>query len=299
MFNGLGKFSNSKVLVVCNDAGASNLLLHITAKFKLAEYVLSGPAEEIYKNLNGQRCVQGDLNQIDKYDAIFLGANGSIGVDNTASEIINAAKKLNIPTYGIIDNWTNFKNRWEVNPDYVACTDIYAFLLGIIEFGLRIRLQKNEYLKTLKHKTNFFKDCGSSKQDTALFLCQIIESRSSHDPKFEKCLCSLKMCDFKIYGIKKLKVRPHPADSNPLCLELIHQDGNTGIDIEISRDSDLVTDIGASQLIIGFNTYSMYIARRLHKKVRTVKRGNWKEIRPRYKGLIYRKQESLKYQEIN
>lgn len=285
MFESSSKFANSRVLVVCKDAGSSNLLIQIAKNLKGAEYILSGSAIEIFKNNNGNPFIEGDSNDITGYEAIFLGANGSVGKDTFAHRIICDAQKLQIPTYGIIDNWENYKKRWKTRPKFIICTDWYAYARCILVFRTRVKLHKNYYVNSLKSQLKMLQLKNIEQEKHGLFLCQIIEDGSSHDRERKKCLCALQNVALERYGISKLLVRPHPANMQPQCVEILYQEKCSGVDFELSVNTELASDLSKSKLVIGYNSYAMYVSKKMHLKTRSVLGRNWLEIRPKYRKI--------------
>lgn len=159
----------------------------------------------------------------------------------------------------VIDNWCNYKNRFQRRGRYlwpveVITTDDFAYEKAMIEIGRFCRVSQCEWsdAKRLAMSVKGFK------KGVTLVVAPPVESVS--DEEWEK----LRKDVYK----KKVCIRTHPRDCHPNTLKRLFEE--KGVEGEISN-RELVDDLESCDEVIGFDSYTLYIARLCGKRVKVLR----------------------------
>ena len=126
------KFSDifdSSLSVVCNDAGAANLIVNWLDGYKHNVFpCMEGPAKKIWNSkFPNSKLLALDV-ALEKSRVLLSGTGWSSNLEHNARVQANMSKMTNI---AVIDHWTNYKERFirntkEVLPDSILVSDKYA-----------------------------------------------------------------------------------------------------------------------------------------------------------------------------
>lgn len=264
------------ILVSAHDAGGANQLLYRFLESAGVEFVLTGPASRIASELGIKHSQAFDFDSIGNYSRIYVGSNSA---NQLSDLILSEALKLKISTTGVLEHWVNFEQRWDLLPDLIEVQDFRAFLGGLYYFKYKVRLRKNFYLEHLKE--NFVEQIGS--QSTLLVVLQPMPGGFNHE--IDNCFCSnvLKLIN-RFPHIQKIILRQHVETDASICLIFLSQ--KLAVPVSIAEIySSLQTDISCAKFVLGLDSYAMYVARQLGRKVFTISRSRRSKFAPKYKYL--------------
>ena len=271
-------FTGSRVIgVVCNDAGASEIISEIAiilqSDFKIL-YHLSGPAEDIFhrKGMFEKSIPLDDL--ILMADTIVTGTGWQTSLERDARE---TAKRMSKKSFAVLDHWQEYRNRFRdpngefTFPDEILVTDTLALTLASAQIPeVPIQLIRDFHIDRLIKQLN---DTTFIKQDDLLPILYLSDGQPySIDSEFSQINQIAKLSKFrnKIETVSdaplaQISIRPHPADIswNSPPSEIL------GISIKIANGTLLET-IVKSSLVIGTDSMAMYIAMRLGKRTLTL-----------------------------
>lgn len=271
-------FSGSRVIgVVCNDAGASEIISEIAIILQSnleILYHLSGPAEDIFrrKGLFEKSIPLKSL--IQKADTIVTGTGWQTSLERDARE---TARKLSKKCFAVLDHWQEYRSRFRkpngefTFPDAILVTDTLALTLASAQVPeVPIQLIRDFHIDRLIKKLN---DTTLMKHHDLLPILYLSDGQPySVESKFSQINQIAKLSKFKNLvanfseaPLTQISIRPHPADiswnSPP---PEIH-----GISIRIANGTLLET-IAKSSLVIGTDSMALYIAMRLGKRTLTL-----------------------------
>ena len=155
IFKGMEKIKNSKIGIVCHDAGGaeiiSNWVYFNNSKNKFY-YSLKGPSLKIFKknkiffkNLNLRELIK-------KIDILFAGTSLK---SYHEIEAIREAKKKGVKIYSFLDHWINYKERFLRRkkfffPNIIVVSDKYSFNIANKIFDCPVVKEKNFYFERVK-----------------------------------------------------------------------------------------------------------------------------------------------------
>jgi hypothetical protein len=270
--------SKSKILVSAHDLGGANQLLYSPIGDK-AHYKLSGPAKQVADKLRLENQIQADNFNISEFSKLIVASNADF---QTSDQLLNDATKLGITTIGYLDHWVNFKDRWLITPDKVIVTDIMAFWNAAIVFGFKVRLHRNHYFNSLKEGFRLFQ--GDVNDSQALFIVQPIAFADQHDTDTLKCVCGAVKRFLEKHLVNEILIRDHFTTFSLDCTRALEAEYPSIIFSKSDWEAPLERDIFRSKYVIGYDSYALYVARKLGKRVFTTgKRRAW--VSPRYRRL--------------
>lgn len=271
-------FSDSRVIgVVCNDAGASDIISEIAIilqhDLKIL-YHLSGPAEDIFhrKGLFKKSIPLASL--ILKADTIVTGTGWQTSLERDARE---TAKRLSKKCFVVLDHWQEFRSRFRepngefIFPDEILVTDTLALTLASAQIPeVPIQLIRDFHIDRLVKQFNDTTMIIHHDLLPILYLSDgqpySVESEFSQINQIAKLSrFTNSVANFSSAPITQISVRPHPADIswNPPPQEIL------GITIKMENGTLLET-IAKSSLVIGTDSMALYIAMRLGKRTLTL-----------------------------
>ena len=263
----LGNLIKKNLLVICNDAGGANLIYFFLKEKKLKyNYFLEGPAKKIFKkNLTNSNKNLKVL--INKADIIFLGS-GKGNLEYKALKIANFLKKYSVV---FLDNWVNFKIRFDrknnfLLPNEIWVFDEYAHILAKKTFNKKV---------IIKRKKNYFFEFLKKKKINILNKNKLIYFSSNYD-SFKKFSSLNKNFDIKILknflekanivknvlNIKNLKIDilPHPSENTTKYHYISKKYLNF---VKILYKKKLVNIIRNYNYAASTNSYALYMAKKL------------------------------------
>lgn len=266
-----------KLLIAAHDAGGANQLICRFRGNKEADFFLTGPAASIADSIKLNYSSSLDLNQIRKYDLVYVGSNSK---PQLSDRILSSALSQEIETVGVLEHWVNYSTRWDVLPDRVEVQDIRAFVGGLLTFGLRIRLSRNYYLEFLKSRVK----SHTQENNGLLVILQPLEDEFMH-ADFKSCFCSgIEKFVYLMPGISRVTLREHANTPSALCIQYL----STSLNIKVTASAlnrPIEDDLLMNSFVLGFDSYALYLARRLGKRVFSIskKRRSW--FAPKYEAL--------------
>ena len=285
------KKSNRKkpVLVVCHDAGGAELVAAYVKAHQSKEHFDcygAGPAIHIFRRRNitmHKLDTRGDLQNFLKRHTqiryLLLSTSWSQRLDN---HLIKLARAMNIKTVVFIDHWVYYRERfgyprptWKENlPDEIWVSDSYALDLARKAFPKKVLIRKktNFYFKEIRSECSQQK-ASTNQKGNILFLSEPIKAsmNSFGDENdfqfnefevFETLVAKLAKNHFD----KSLTVRLHPAEKKTKYDRYIKKFQHL-LHIKKSRNSNIISDLAQSELVVGIDTVALVIALLCRKKV--------------------------------
>ena len=272
------RFQSLKILASCHDLGGANQLLYSTLSTN-THYLLTGPAMQVAVNLNLSNMLAATDLDLSQFELVIVGSNKDFQLSD---ELLKNAKSLGIKTVGYLDHWVNYGTRWSTLPDIIIVTDVYAFIKGFFVFGLRVHLHQNLYLKYLRN--NFIKNKLRLDFTQALFIVQPFKNGYTHECGFNICVCKYVHRFLEKKRVNRILIRDHATTNSDNCLSSLKGKYSNVTFLKSDWTHPLEEDIFQSEFIIGHDTYALYIAKKLGKRVRTMSRRRaW--ISPVYKSI--------------
>ncbi len=258
--------------IVSHDSGGAELLSSWVVKNnhkKKFLFSLSGPALRIFKS---------KIKNIKNRNINFLIEHVDKLVTSTSwpprneMKAIKLSKKKKIFCSSYLDHWTNYEERFTQNnkiylPNEIWVGDKIAQKIATKKFSkTKIKYVKNEFFESVKNK----KYHKQMKKKKILLLSTPIAKVAKI--KFNNYLhfgfTELDAINIAIEKIKnskfyydKIVIRPHPSENSEKFKKLVKRN------ILISNEKDVIKDISSSEIVIGYNSMAMIIAKLMKKKV--------------------------------
>jgi hypothetical protein len=250
-----------KTLVAAHDLGGANQVIY-SFLGSANGFALTGPAQKVGLVLGLSNLHENDHVNLANFDKLVVSSNL---LHQYSDQLLIEAKSLGIPTVGFLDHWVNYRSRWPVRPDKIVVTDLYALLNALAFFGLRVRLYPNSYLKKIRNEYDSFSQSSNSRR--ALFIIQPVGDEYIHRSQDPNCVCNSVEKLLEKHNVKQIKFRDHVDTDSSQCLLGLSQK-HSKIEFSISDWADpLELDVFECDLVIGLDSYALYIARKLGKKV--------------------------------
>jgi len=268
-----------KILACAHDAGGANLLIHKFRSQTNVDFVLTGPAASIAFSLGipFTNCLP--PSGLKHYDCVYAGSNSQTQLSD---EIFSQAIVLGMKTVGILDHWVNYSKRWKFKPHRVEVQDFRAFIGSSFYFGWRTRFKRNYYLKSVRSKSLNKKP----KTHDLLVILQPIDGIFRHDEK-ELCSCFCPSI-LKLLGVhakfSSIILREHSNTKSEVCREYLRLHTKLNV-LSTTLTSSLSADIQRCSMVLGLDSYAMFICRRLGKKVMTISPSRRSWFAPNYTSL--------------
>ena len=250
-----------KTLVAAHDLGGANQVIY-SCLGSANSFTLTGPAKKVGIVLGLSNLLEKDQVNLLDFDKLVVSSNLH---HEYSDQLLIEAKSLGIPTVGFLDHWVNYRSRWPVRPDKIVVTDLFALLNALAIFGLRVRLYPNSYLKKIRNEYEFFSQSSNSRR--ALFIIQPVGDEYAHGGQYPNCVCNSVEKLLEKHNVEQIRFRDHVDTDSSQCLLELSQTYSQ-IEFSISDWADpLELDVIKCDLVIGLDTYALYIARKLGKKV--------------------------------
>lgn len=265
-----------RVLAAAHDAGGANQLIHLLQKRPNTDFLLQGPAAVIGRNFEAITHVNPHDLLITDYDCLVISSNSEVRLSDS---LLKLAKAQGIPVVGILDHWVNYRSRWEINPDRVIATDFHAYFIGLLVFGWRIRFQKSVYLKATLESIN--EDLVIS--GSLLVLLQAKNLEYNHYSG--QCICP-QIHDL-VYRFDPLQIslREHHMTNALECVKKIREDFPNILVDRSEPDSRLELDLSKAAIVVGYDTYALYLSKRANKRTFTFGNKRRSFLGPRYRKI--------------
>lgn len=280
----------SNTLVVCHDAGAAMLLSH-WLKDEQSEilYAVYGPAREIFscQSVNISPKKLEELFELNKFDRVITGTGWMTNIEVCA---IKYAVNRNIYCISAIDHWVNYNQRFLLDNNYyypneIWVGDSYAYQHARLMFQSSIKIcQKNSALQEMVDTLISSKIGKDSTNQRSLQTKRVLIAmepirkiwklkKTEYPPEIEglfwlkenlRCFISYLGHEFNY----EFKLRRHPSEKRNKykdCLKEINKE--TQFKFELSEETDVLEDIYASDIILGFETQALVIGLMMNKRV--------------------------------
>jgi hypothetical protein len=265
-------------LVSCHDLGGANQIIYSFLGSDSA-YVLTGPAVQVAAKLELRNVIQRQSVDLSKFNQLVVASNSEF---QFSDKLLVEAKFLGLPTVGYLDHWVNYKKRWFALPDKIIVTDWYAFFNAFFTFGFKVRLRPNYYLRFLEEQSTSIRNQVNATQ--ALFLIQPIQKVYFHDDFADACFCKYVDLFISKNRISHILIRDHATTDSDDCLDSLRKKHETIFFSKTDWTHPLERDIFQSEYVIGYDTYALYVAKKLGKRVRAIdKRRAW--VSPIYRRI--------------
>ena len=278
----LKRLSKSKALVACHDAGAANQILYLTHALDNVEYLLEGPAKSIAVQLG--IVFREDINaiNIEEYGVILCGSNTKLRVSD---QVLLLARQKGIQTIGFLDNWSGYRDRWKVHPDMIIAGDLYALFQGFFIFGFKIRFLKSRYLGWLKDERDQM-HLEQNSDETILIVLQPIGMNYSHSENLNTCICGYFLKSARVQSYPYVLLRQHFSTPALNCLKYLTKEFPQISFSLTGPNSSLIEDLIRVSLVIGIDSYALYVAKRLGYSVKTISASKWSARHPNYRKFM-------------
>lgn len=260
----LPKYGN-QLLVVAHDSGGAaqiaTLLKYLGLKPKT---LLSGPAIKIFRDYEVEFEVFDFDNDLSGLELVLTGSGLYGGPE---SLILENKDFKSIPKFTLIDHWTNYKERFHPNgeflPDAVLVSNSLSQQLAKETFSdVHIILipdfftafVKNQYLKII--------DC---KKNLVVILEPDFDLPKNSNLRIGKLETRIKkILDLsREKSVETIVFRPHPSQNIGKISELEISYEENSIPkprMVLSKNSLLVEDFASAIAVIGFHSYALYVS---------------------------------------
>lgn len=271
-------------LVVCYDAGAAAILSALMARYQaLYEWrffsVRKAPAWAVATR-HGLDDVLRDLDTVEDLGAELDALRPHLLVYGTGWQrqlqppLLAYAKARGIPSLAVLDHWAGYRERfgypqagWQNNlPDHIAVVDAQA---RAIAEGLALPnlvSLRNYYYEDLLAEAE---ECRHRlpQEDRLLLLSEPTArvamahfGRADHWGFTEREYFISILEHFPRFGVRSLAVRLHPSDSPDQYTAVAQAHPHVPCILETPAESSLTASLIRSRLVIGLDSFALYIA---------------------------------------
>lgn len=253
--------------VVCNDAGATNILFSWlkTKKIEFKVYT-EGPATRLWQisfpnAANHQATL---LDALECTQTLITGADWSSDLTHRARQ---HARERNIKSVALLDHWVNYKERLTWNgvismPDEVWVADRYAYLKARREFpNSKIFQIENYYLQEEVEKVkNELKANDGKERNSVLYILEPIRTNwGVGDNPGEFQALDFFLENRSLLGLTEnslIILRPHPSEPRGKYDHYLLKSENIIVDDRTS----LSKQIAYADLVVGCESVALVIA---------------------------------------
>lgn len=267
---------NRPILVSAHDLGGANQLLYATRKKNCYHYALTGPALQVARSLNLENVIK--LNSIDLADYSELYVASNLHEQYSDSLMKDALSRGNFRVTGFLDHWVNFDSRWINPPHKVVVSDVRAYLAAFVHFGFRVRLRTNHYLKALKQSQSTVRPAIKLTTDfSVLVLLQPLANDFRHTEGQGTCFCDALFKFLEKNTVRSLNFREHVETDSTHCREYLARHFSKTLFTVSEWKSGIESDLARAEIVIGIDSYALFIARKLDKSVYSIggRRSMW------------------------
>jgi hypothetical protein len=271
----LTKFSDifdSPLSVVCNDAGAANLIVNWLDGYKHNVFpCMEGPAKKIWNSkFPNSKLLALDV-ALEKSRVLLSGTGWSSNLEHNARVQANMSKMTSI---AVIDHWTNYKERFirntkEVLPDSILVSDKYAMKKASDIFPcVKILELENVYLNNESKSVLSLRDTPvNTPPRKILAVMEPFREEKNIGDSLE--FASMKYLISNLTKITKDKrieicLRMHPSEPIGKYDYFVNKYTN----IKISSNLQLHSDLVWADLVVGMQSFAMVVSQ--HCNIPTV-----------------------------
>ena len=254
---------NKNIGIVCNDAGAANIIIYWIKKYKY-NYLIkaTGPAKKIFLEIIPKLKFEKKLSTvIKKSDLVVSGTSAKSNIDHKARYLSKENKKKVI---GLLDHWTLYKEGFTYKnkvllPDEIWVTNKKAFNIAKKQFKIKIVIKKNlieYYASKLNRKT---------KCRNFLYILEPLNNKIEFKI-LKKFLSFIKKNN--LHKKINLKFKIHPSENIGKYKNFIKKNYNSNF--SIFSNYNIIKIINWSDHVFGLRSYALVLALNAHRKVFTL-----------------------------
>jgi len=255
------------------DAGPSELMASLIKKNSQNNYHLytkqDSPAITIFKKYG----LKLKTTLVQEEDNLIVTTNFMIVASSWQTKLhfryINYCYQNNILVFAVLDHWVNYDTRFiDNNISYIdkidrfIVQDIFAYKKAVKYNLTPIIKIKNQYLLNLLKEKN-----KKLEKNQLLFLSEPtteVALKTYKDPNYwefnEYNALNNILENIHIFRTNTIIIRLHPSDDKNKYNYLIDKFKNINIIIELPNIQPLNNSINKSKIVIGFDTYALFVA---------------------------------------
>ena len=249
-----------RISIAAYDAGGAEQISWLLRNLpqKVLAYI-KGPARRIFENSEISFDRVDQLNKIMECDLVITGSGWMSQLEVDA---IREANLRNVPCLTVLDHWVNYLERFGEDengqPQILAVTNSIALQIAQEKFPNKVvwllpDFQIERYQRAIKHL---------ERAPTCALI--LLEPTSTSDSMFtinnkviEKLIESA-LSVKRARGLSSVVIRPHPSQiDDPSIADKLNKFSG---EFEISMGASLVEDLEDSQVVLGLNSYALYIS---------------------------------------
>ncbi len=253
--------NKKNIAIVCNDAGGANILANyiknLNANFK---FVLSGPAVNIFKKFFSNIVLFDHKTAINLSEKVIC----SSGSGEWEKQGLNLAREFGKFSIVSLDHWSNYRQRFIFKNKLILPNEIWVYdktakkLIKKIFPEILVKLKTNIYLidqiNEIKFKINNLKIKDHNHRQI-LYLLQPIGKKK----EFVYLDLFMKLYQTKYKNdYNKILIKLHPSEHEDKYSHWLKK--NFSFPIIMDNKITLIDAIVKSDLIVGIDSYAMYVA---------------------------------------
>jgi len=251
--------SARKIGVVAYDAGGAEQVAWVLKdiKKKVLAYI-GGPAIKIFQNSGVTYEKSNNLNQLIDCDLVISGSGWMSSLEN---DVIRKCNYFQIPCITVLDHWVHYQERFvrepKANPKMFAVTNLPALQIANLAFPDQpIWLFPDRQVEFYKSRI----ENSFLKSDVLVLLepSSILSSAFSITDELERTLIRSAVRIKEKRNLKTVTLRLHPSQVPTDVKYLNLQAEFPGL--SISATADLVDNLKLAAVVLGFNTYGLYLS---------------------------------------
>jgi len=240
-------------LLVANDAGGANAVRSIITEGERIDGYLTGPAKTILgSDLNIS--IVSNVN-LKLYEEVLFGTSWH---DKIWLHILRDCINKKIKHRVVLDHWVNYQERFFLDklliiPKHIVVLDVDAQALAISIFqNSKIELVANQYLLQMKSNVKRLRKKNCS--ENLLFISEYTDIYLHSEKMWYEQKLFEKTCKYYLASGFKVVLRCHPGEAPDKYKQFEDK-----YDFVYS-DEPLEFDLAAAGLVVGHDSYALYLA---------------------------------------
>ena len=269
------------ILVVSHDAGGAQILSSYIKKKKLScDYLLSGPAVEIFrsklKNINKQK---------KKFKKSFnLLITGTSYKNKSEVKYLRMAREKKIYSISFLDSWVNYKDRFKLLNKYYYPDEIIVCDNDSLKIAKKVFKKKTKITKINNPYLNSFKIKNIKKNNFLIYLSSNFDETKKLNitDKFLFMNFLKKMDSYiKTKNIHKIIIKNHPGEK-PNKYDFIKKLKTKELKLKKAKKNQSLEDLlNKSKHVAGFDTMGLVVGKLLKNFVINLKFKGYKSSIPK------------------
>jgi hypothetical protein len=281
-----------KTLIVCHDAGASEVVASWARRQNLAnfDFLLQGPSQKVFERRLGQNFNKVTESEVSKrqsnYQRMVTGTSWSSDLEK---KWLVWAKEHHIHSETFLDHWVNYKERFEwqgfmILPDVLYVYDEMAKERAEKELGhCNVQIIPNPHWEDCMNEIKILEQglvsdtarLHKNPQLRVLYVTQPIEAvakkltgskRGYGYTEFEALDKFVDWIQKTQTPVDEIKLRLHPSEAQCKYNEWIDLNRDK-VPLSLSHSENLLVDIAWADVVVGCDTMAMVIAHHAHRRV--------------------------------